>query len=125
MVADSKLVAFAATAMPEQAKVFYSSVLNLTELADTPFALVFNANGTTLRIQKVESISVPEYTVLGWEVTDIVATVQDLVNKSVPMERFAGVIQDTLGIWKTPDGAMVAWFKDPDGNMLSVTQSGH
>jgi predicted enzyme related to lactoylglutathione lyase len=125
MVGDSKLVAFAATAMPEQAKVFYSSVLNLTELADTPFALVFNANGTTLRIQKVESISVPEYTVLGWEVTDIVATVQDLMNKGVPMERFAGSNQDTLGIWKTPDGAMVAWFKDPDGNMLSVTQSGY
>jgi len=125
MLADSKLVAFAATAMPKQAKVFYSSVLNLTELADTPFALVFNANGTTLRIQKVESTSVPEYTVLGWEVTDIIVTVQDLMNKGVPMERFAGLNQDTLGIWKTPDGAMVAWFKDPDGNTLSVTQSGH
>ncbi len=123
MLAESKLVAFAATAIPNQAKVFYSTVLNLTELVDTQFALVFDANGTTIRIQKVKSVTAPEYTVLGWEVTNIVETVWNLSNKGVKFEHFTTLPQDDFGIWKTPDGAMIAWFKDPDGNTLSVTQS--
>ena len=123
MVADSKLVAFAATVKPAQAKEFYSTVLELRELSDTPFALVFDANGTTLRIQKVETLVPTKHTVLGWEVKDIVTTVQRLVQHGVQVERYAGLNQDRLGIWKTPDGASVAWFKDPDENILSVTQN--
>lgn len=125
MLANSNLVAFAATAMPDQAKEFYSQVLKLSELEDTPFALVFDANGVTLRIQKVTSVNVPEYTVLGWEVTDIVTTVQNLMKNGVQFERYPTVTQDDLGVWKIPGGAMVAWFKDPDGNTLSVTQNGY
>ncbi|OED41182.1 hypothetical protein AB833_10550 [Chromatiales bacterium (ex Bugula neritina AB1)] len=122
MLTDSKLVAFAATAMPEQSIDFYSNVLNLNLIADTPFALVFDANGTTLRIQKVETVTVTEYTILGWEVKNIITTARDLANKGVQFKYYANMPQDDLGIWKTPDGTMVAWFNDPDGNTLSVTQ---
>jgi predicted enzyme related to lactoylglutathione lyase len=123
MLTNSKLVAFAATSKPELAKAFYSTVLNLTELADTPFALVFDSNGTTLRIQKVESVAPPAFTVVGWEVTSIVATVQELVGRGAVFEHYPNLAQDSLGIWTGPDGAMIAWFKDPDGNTLSVTQT--
>jgi len=123
MLSDSKIVVFAATAVPDQAKAFYSTVLKLTELADTPFALVYETNGTTLRIQKVNSVSAPEYTVLGWEVSNIGTTVKKLMDQGVQFEHYAHLTQDELGIWKTPDGAMVAWLKDPDGNILSITQN--
>ncbi len=69
--------------------------------------------------------SLPEYTVLGWEVTDIVTTVQNLMKKGVQFERYLTLTQDDLGVWKIPGGAMVAWFKDPDSNTLSVTQNEH
>jgi len=82
---------------------------------------VCDANGTTLRVQKVKSVTIPRYTVLGWEVLDIVQTVQELSGKGVRFEYHAALSQDEHGIWKTPDGAMVAWFKDPDGNTLSFT----
>ena len=123
MLTDFKLVAFAATAIPNRAKAFYSTVLGFTLVADTPFSLVFDAGGTTLRIQKVQTVNASEYTVLGWEISDMVATVESLVAKGVLFERYTGLQQDQLGIWETPDGAKVAWFKDPDGNLLSITQN--
>ena len=123
MLSASKLVAFAATAVPEQARDFYSSVLELKLHEETPFALVYDANGVTLRIQKVESVVVPAYTVTGWEVVDIVAMVQKLSGRGVQFERYEALSQDDLGIWNTPDGGSVAWFRDPDGNLLSLTQN--
>ena len=128
MPGNSKLIAFAATANPARALTFYHETLGLKPLglrlrADTPFAIVFDANGTTLRVQKVESVAPPMYTVLGWEVADITTTVQDLTRRGVVFERFDNLQQDEQGIWTTPDGARIAWFKDPDRNTLSLTQS--
>lgn len=123
MLGNSDIVAFGATANPNRAEIFYEDVLGLSKLEDTPFALVFNANGVILRLQKVDSFAPPPYTTLGWEVTDIVATAKGLIAKGVTFERFDGLIQDDLGIWTTPDGAKVAWLKDPDCNTLSITQN--
>ncbi len=122
MLMQSKLVAFAATSNPDRAKAFYRDSLGLTLLEDTPFALVFDANGTTLRIQKVQAVQAQGYTSLGWAVVDINAVLQALVGRGVVFERFAGLPQDDAGVWRAPSGAQVAWFKDPDGNLLSITE---
>lgn len=123
MLSESKLVAFVATTNPEKAKIFYGEILGLDEVESTPYALVFHANGTTIRIQIVETLTPPLYTSLGWEVSDISTTVQFLMAKNVSFEFFDSLPQDKFGIWTTPAGAKVAWFKDTDGNTLSLTQS--
>jgi hypothetical protein len=105
-----------------RAREFYESVVGLRLIADEPLALVFDANGAMLRVQKVEAVSPAAYTALGWQVTDIAGTVHGLKAKSVRFERYAGFMQDSLGVWTSPSGARVAWFKDPDGNILSLTQ---
>ena len=123
MLGACNVIAFVATKQPERAKLFYSKTLGLRLVADTPFALVFDAGGTMLRISKVGALTPAPYTVLGWEVPDIAATVKDLQNVGVKLERFKGLNDgDELGIWTSPSGARVAWFKDPDGNVLSITQ---
>jgi len=120
MLTNSNPIVFVATANAEAAVVFYRDVLGLTFVADDPFALVFDLNGTMLRIFKVESVTPLEYTALGWEVDDIEAMVRRLGEKGVKFERYKQLEQDDLGIWTSP-GARVAWFKDPDGNTLSLT----
>jgi catechol 2,3-dioxygenase-like lactoylglutathione lyase family enzyme len=122
MLNDQELMAFAATDRAGDALVFYRDVLGLRFIADEPYALVFAAGAVTLRIQKVESHEPLPYTTLGWKVLDIAATVAKLRDKGVACERFPGMAQDGLGIWASPSGARVAWFKDPDGNVLSLTQ---
>ena len=122
MLSTASLVGFVATAKPLEAKRFYQDVLGLTLLEDSPYALVFDANGTTLRVQKVEKVSVAGYTALGWEVSNIRAVMQHLSQQGVVFERYEGLSQDQAGIWRTPDGSRVAWFRDPDGNTLSLTE---
>ena len=124
MLSCASLVGFVATARADAARQFYQSVLGLELIEDGPFALVFNANGTTLRVQKVERLTPAPFTVLGWVVDDIGSTVRGLSAKGVACQRYAGLQQDELGIWHTPQGASVAWFCDPDGNTLSVTELG-
>ncbi len=121
---SSKIVAFVATTNAEQTKAFYRDVLGLRFVADDGFALQFDANGIMLRIAKAQKISVAPYTVLGWEVSDIEAKAKELTKAGVKFERFTGMMeQDELGIWDAPGGvARVAWFKDPDGNILSISQ---
>jgi predicted enzyme related to lactoylglutathione lyase len=92
-------------------------------VSDDDFALVFDVHGTPLRITKVESLSPGPFTVLGWEVADISMTAARLCKRGVAFERFEGMSQDEHGIWLAPGGARVAWFKDPDGNLLSITES--
>lgn len=118
-----KLVAFVATLDPARAKDFYGRVLGLRLTSEDNFALVFDANGTTLRVSVVRELAPAGYTVLGWLVPDIRQTVRELTERSVVFQRFDGLEQDELGIWSAPGGARVAWFRDPDGNTLSVTQS--
>ncbi len=124
MLASASIMAFVATAQPERARQFYCGTLGLQALDDSPFALVLEGGGTTLRVQKVAEVSAPPYTVLGWEVADIAATMRELEGRGVQFERFEGMPQDDAGLWAAPDGTRVAWFRDPDGNLLSLTQSG-
>lgn len=122
MLTHCELVAFAATLNPEQAKTFYGSTLGLRLIADEPFALVFDAHGTMLRLQKARSHTPPPFTVLGWKVADIASHVERLRAAGIQMERYSGFDQDAQGVWEAPDGTKVAWFRDPDGNTLSLTQ---
>jgi catechol 2,3-dioxygenase-like lactoylglutathione lyase family enzyme len=122
MLNASKLVCFAATTNPPAAKKFYKDTLGLPLIEDSAFAFVFDANRTMLRVQKVERLSPARHTILGWEVDDIDATIKRMTERGVRFERYDGLPQDALGVWTTPDGSRVAWFKDPDGNILSLTE---
>jgi catechol 2,3-dioxygenase-like lactoylglutathione lyase family enzyme len=122
MLDTQTLVAFVATTDAARARTFYERTLGLELISDEPFALVFNANGTTIRIQKVAELAPHPFTSLGWNVADLDAMVAALQQKSVAFERFPGMDQDALGIWRAPGGARIAWFKDPDGNLLSLAE---
>lgn len=124
MLGSCDLVAFLPTTNPAAAKTFYEGTLGLRLISEDSFALMFDANGTPLRVTTIESAPQLPFTVLGWTVPDIGAAVHELVAKGVVFERFAGMDQDDDGVWTVPGaGARVAWFKDPDANMLSVTQA--
>jgi catechol 2,3-dioxygenase-like lactoylglutathione lyase family enzyme len=117
-----KPVLFLATANAERARAFYELVLGLAFVADEPPALVFRVGESMLRIQKVEQVHPVPYTALGWEVSDIRQTVRDLRTAGVVFQRYDGMNQDADAIWLAPSGASVAWFRDPDGHVLSLTQ---
>jgi catechol 2,3-dioxygenase-like lactoylglutathione lyase family enzyme len=117
-----KIMAFVATSNPPAARHFYRDVLGLELVSEDDFALAFDANGTMLRVTTVEEVRAAQYTVLGWRVGDIVAAATRLRAAGVKTERYPGMRQDGHGIWTSPSGARVAWFKDPDGNTLSITQ---
>jgi catechol 2,3-dioxygenase-like lactoylglutathione lyase family enzyme len=117
-----KLVAFVATSKPAISRNFYRDTLGLRLVSEDGFALVFDANGTMLRVSIVKDVRPAQYTVLGWEVLDIVAAAKRLQEAGVQLERYPGMGQDEHGVWKSPGGAAIAWFKDPDGNTLSLTQ---
>ena len=115
-------MAFSATVDGARARAFYGDTLGLRLVDDEPYALVFDAAGVMLRVQKVAGLTPPGHTVLGWQVPDIRAAVRDLGARGVKFEQFGLASQDSLGVWTSPGGALVAWFKDPDGNILSLTQ---
>ena len=115
-------ILFAATTDANRARVFYEGVLGLRLLADDQFALVFEVGTLSLRIQKVAQKPKIEYTVLGWMVPDIEAEVRHLSKAGVQFSRYTGMDQDQHGVWRSPSGAKIAWFSDPDGNTLSLTQ---
>jgi catechol 2,3-dioxygenase-like lactoylglutathione lyase family enzyme len=122
MLGSSKLAAFVGTRDASRAKPFYRDTLGLNLVREDPNALVFDANGTTLRLSVVPELAPGKFTVLGWEVHDIRATIEALAKRGVSFERYDFMKQDDLGVWTAPSGARVAWFKDPDGNLLSVSQ---
>jgi len=115
-------MALVAATDAKRAKQFYGSALGLRFVRQEPIALVFDAYGTMLRVQIVRTVSPHPYTVLGWEVEDMTAAIDDLAEHGVAVERFPGIGQDGDGVWTADDGTRVAWLKDPDGNILSVTQ---
>src|SRR3954452_14684203 len=123
MLGSASLVAFIATTDADRARAFYEDILGLRFIADDGFALVFDAKGTTLRIARVEAMKPHPFTSLGWDVEDISAAMQSLAAKGVAFEHYGLPGQDDTGAW-TPPGTStrVAWFKDPDGNLLSLTQ---
>ena len=122
MLQAAEVVAFAASADLRQARAFYEQVLGLRVIGQNDFACVFDANGTMLRVTAVAEVARPGYTVLGWRVADIAATARDLATRGVVFIRYDGMGQDDDGVWTTPGGDKVAWFADPDGNILSLTQ---
>ena len=115
-------MAFVGTAAPDKARAFYRDTLGLRLTGEDGFALVFDAHGTMLRVAIVQKVAAAPYTVLGWQVGDIAATAAALQQAGVKFERYPGLTQDELGVWNAPGGAKVAWFKDPDGNTLSIAQ---
>jgi uncharacterized glyoxalase superfamily protein PhnB len=123
MLGSEKLMAFVATRDAARAKAFYAGALGLHLVTDDEWALVFDAAGTTLRIQKVQELAPAAYTALGWQVPEITGAISALRDKGVVFERYAFLEQDEAGVWAAPGGAKVAWFKDPDGNVLSLTES--
>ena len=125
MLGSADLIAFVPTRDPEKARKFYAETLGLEFISADPFALVFNAHGTPLRVANVSEVKdfqPAPFTIIGWQVINVSDTVGDLVKKGVRFERFPGMDQDAQGIWQSPSGARVAWFKDPDGNILSISQ---
>jgi catechol 2,3-dioxygenase-like lactoylglutathione lyase family enzyme len=124
MLKSQPIVAFVATTDPKRAKAFYAKTLGLRLISEDGFALAFDAGGTMLRVAIVNSLQPAGYTVLGWIVPDIAKAVRGLAKRGVSFQRYEGMPQDELAIWSSPSGARVAWFSDPDGNTLSLTELG-
>jgi catechol 2,3-dioxygenase-like lactoylglutathione lyase family enzyme len=123
LLGSSKIAAFSATTDAERAKAFYRDKLGLKLISEDGFALVFDAAGTMLRVQLVKEVRQAPYTTLGWNVSDIAATVDELEKAGVKFEHYGFPGQDEKGIWTPPgSAAKIAWFKDPDGNVLSLAQ---
>lgn len=115
-------MAFVATTNAARARAFYVDALGLRLVADEAFALVLDSGGVAVRVQKLAKITPSPYTVLGWSVPDIGAAMERLRTRGVRFESFGLPGQDEAGVWTAGDGTRVAWFKDPDGNVLSLTQ---
>lgn len=118
-------VSFIATDHPDSARTFYVNVLGLTLREASPFALVFADGDHELRVQIVAEFEPAPYTAYGWFVADISKEMRDLSSKGVEFQRFAPLTQDELGVWTAPGGHKIAWFKDPAGNILSLTEDPH
>jgi catechol 2,3-dioxygenase-like lactoylglutathione lyase family enzyme len=122
VLARNEVIAFAATADMVRARAFYETALGLPVVEENAYACVFDANGTMLRITLVGEVATPGYTVLGWRVTDIGDIITELEASGVVFARYDGMEQDNQGVWTTPSGDRIAWFSDPDGNVLSLTE---
>jgi catechol 2,3-dioxygenase-like lactoylglutathione lyase family enzyme len=121
MLSSAKIMAFVSTTSADKARAFYRDTLGLKMVSEDNFALVFDCGGTHLRVALAQEVSPAKYTVLGWEVKDMPAKVAEMAKAGVKFEVFGFFKQDELGIWTAPGGTLVAWFKDPDGNLLSVS----
>jgi catechol 2,3-dioxygenase-like lactoylglutathione lyase family enzyme len=122
MLTRADLVAFAPSTDLDRSRTFYQRVLGLFLRSEDEFACVFDAHGTTLRVTRVPALTPAPFTILGWAVPDIAQTVAGLRGQQVEFLRFPGMEQGDDGVWTAPNGAKVAWFHDPDGNVLSLTQ---
>jgi catechol 2,3-dioxygenase-like lactoylglutathione lyase family enzyme len=122
MLNTCKIVAFVLTEDAVKARDFYEGLLGLRFVSDDPFALVLDANGIMLRVVKMKSFTPLPSTVLGWEIPDIEKEVSELAAKGIKFQSYGLPGQDERGIWGAPGGGRVAWCKDPDGNVLSVSQ---
>jgi catechol 2,3-dioxygenase-like lactoylglutathione lyase family enzyme len=122
MLGSTNIVAFVPTKDSEKARAFYEGVLGLRFVKDDGFAVVLDANGIMIRVAKVPQFTPAQFTILGWQVKEIETVVQGLQKNGVRCEIFGFFQQDKLGIWTAPTGDKVAWFKDPDGNILSVSE---
>jgi catechol 2,3-dioxygenase-like lactoylglutathione lyase family enzyme len=122
MLGGFNLIAFLATTDAAQARLFYEGVLGLSFVSEDDFAVVYNAQGIELRLQKVRELTPQPHTALGWSVAGIDRIARDIAARGGQFQRFPPLEQDANGIWTSPSGARVAWLRDPDGNLLSLTE---
>jgi len=123
MPTSAKVITFICTFDRDRSKAFYGGTLGFQLIHEDDSAAVFNLNGITLRVSEAPDFKPADHTVLGWDVADITATVKTLRSKGVTFNFYDGFVQDDIGIWTVPGGATrIAWFDDPDGNVLSLTQ---
>jgi catechol 2,3-dioxygenase-like lactoylglutathione lyase family enzyme len=122
MLENANLIAFLATANPVECRKFYHETLGLLFMGEDANTLIFDSNGTILRVQKGRTAPPSPQTALGWEVQDIVNHVRRLAASGVAAVRYNGLEQDRDGIWTGRDGTMVAWIRDPDGNVLYLSE---
>jgi catechol 2,3-dioxygenase-like lactoylglutathione lyase family enzyme len=124
MLADAAPMGFLAVSDFARARAFYEGLLGLTFVSQDDFALVMRSGSVLIRFTLPLEIMIVPHTVFGWQVSDIDSTVALLSTKGVRFERYAhfGESQRADGVWSAPSAAKVAWFKDPDGNLLSLSQ---
>jgi catechol 2,3-dioxygenase-like lactoylglutathione lyase family enzyme len=122
MIAHNPLIAFIPTKDAAHARSFYEEKLGLRFVSDDNFAIVMEANGTMVRVVRVGEFTPARFTILGWEVSDIHKSVAELTANGIQFERYPHFEQSADGVWTAPGGAKVAWFLDPDGNNLSLSQ---
>jgi catechol 2,3-dioxygenase-like lactoylglutathione lyase family enzyme len=122
MLNNEKIMAFVGVGDADKARTFYRDTLGLTLVSEDGFALAFEVGGILLRVTLVNEVRPQPYTVLGWQVKDATVTARALAKAGVQFERYHHVPQDDDGIWTAPGGAKIAWFRDPDGNILSIAQ---
>lgn len=122
MLASSKMIGFVPTKNSSKARTFYEGKLGFQFVSDDQFALVMKAGENMVRIAKTKDFTPAAYTVLGWEVKKIEKVVSWLKGRGVVFEKYPFIQNQESGIWETPNGDKVAWFKDPDGNVLSVSE---
>jgi len=122
MLGNEKIMSFVGVSDADKARAFYRDTLGLKMLYEDGFALVFDVGGIMLRVTLVGQVRPQPYTVLGWQVNDATSTARALTKAGVTPERYPHVEQDEDGIWTAPGGAKIAWFRDPDGNILSIAQ---
>ena len=122
MLASASAIAFLPSTDLDRSRRFFSGTLGLVVEDVTPFACVLRAGTTMLRVTKVDDLRVQPFSVFGWQVPEIRAVAGQLTAAGVECLRYDGVDQDEDGVWTTPGGDLVAWFHDPDGSTLSLTQ---
>jgi catechol 2,3-dioxygenase-like lactoylglutathione lyase family enzyme len=122
MLGDFNLIAFLATTDAVRARAFYEDVLDLTFVSEDDFAVVYDIKGIELRLQKVRELTPQPHTALGWSVAGIDQVVRDIAARGGQFQRFPSLEQDAAGIWKSSSGARIAWLRDADGNLLSLTE---
>ena len=123
MLSEPKITAFIPTVKPVQSKQFYMNILGLKLVSEDEYGLEFESNSTLLRVSIVQEFNPQPFTVLGFKIKGIIAQVEKLTKKGVIFERYSYFKQDNLGIWTSPSKAKIAWFMDPDGNLLSLTEN--
>jgi catechol 2,3-dioxygenase-like lactoylglutathione lyase family enzyme len=122
MLANAVVTALVGTMQKDASTAFYRDTLGLKFVTDDGFAAVFEGKNARVRVSRVPAIAPAQYAVLAFQIDDIEKTIDGLAAKGVVFQRYGFFVQDARGVWSAPDGTKVAWFHDPDLNLLSLVQ---
>ena len=122
MLSEAAFTGFLGATDLARARGFFETVLGLSVVSVDDFALLLRGQNGLIRVTRVERAARAPYTVLGWDVADLQSAVLRLTERGLAFNRYPGMAQDELGIWTAPSGSRIAWFEDPDGNVLSLAQ---